>query len=1054
MQLGATGGGLKKTYIEDVFSTYLYTGNGSTQSIDNGMGLLDTSGFTANALPLNGESWRWGAVDSGGNEYLSTSSTFRRRTPAGVNTITKTNATGSLNGQFVVDPSGNIYGPGSSVAVTKFDSTMTPVWARAVKLGVNWVDAANSVAVDASGNVYVSGKHHDNSAANTSYGYLVKFNGSGVLQWYRDFNYSLAPGNYPSCRGETVKIDSSGNAVLFVTSDKSSDRCVVAKFDPAGTLLWSTSIYDSTASSAPTSPGQMAMDANGDVYIAGYMGALGYGALVKINANGTVAYSKQFGAFGTSPLLEVIGGYLYVWSIDYIKNPLYKINLNGTVEWKASISVPYTYGRGAKILGKSDGSILLLAGSYQSGSARDFELNVSADGRSQGSAYVTIQRQTTTTLASANLSAQSISLGYRTSNPDGISTVSVSAPADATAPTITSYTQASATSDGGMVWIKGRSGATDHALYDTVRGPTYGLATNNIAAQTTEVTGLTAFNTNGFSVGTLGALNSNAATYASWTFRKTPKFFDVVTYTGNGVAGRTVSHLLGVVPGMILIKSTSLSTQNWAVFHRGVGATAGLYINATDAAASSVAFWNNTAPTSTEFSLGNWAGVNQSGAAYTAYLFAHDTTADGLIQCGSFTTNASGGVTGEVPLGYEPQFVMVKNSSSTSNWIILDVMSGFSLTQFEELDANRSAAAVGVNGAYVYPTATGFRIENGSLSANHNWIYMAIRRGPMRTPTDGSKVLAMSTRTGNATAATITAGITPDTVLSITRTGAYNYKGFFDRLRGWSDMGTPVLNTYGIEAESNWTTYNSAYLDQNNGFKVGTDAYRWVNGNGSSETYVYHMLKRAPGFYDVVCYTGTGVARTINHGLGVAPELYIIKSRGANGNWIVGGTAPVFASPTNNYLVLNSTNSLGSIANALQAPTATTIGIGTGLQGNADVNFSGRLYAVWLFASCPGVSKVGSYTGNGTSQTIDCGFTGGARFVLIKRTNATGDWFLWDTARGISASNDPHVSLNTSAAEVTTDDSVDPTAVGFIVNQLAATNINVNAATYIYLAIA
>ena len=115
---------------------------------------------------------------------------------------------------------------------------------------------------------------------------------------------------------------------------------------------------------------------------------------------------------------------------------------------------------------------------------------------------------------------------------------------------------------------------------------------------------------------------------------------------------------------------------------------------------------------------------------------------------------------------------------------------------------------------------------------------------------------------------------------------------------------------------------------------------------------------------------------------------------------------------------------------------------------------SGNDYVAYLFASLPGVSKVGSYTGNGTSQTINCGFTTGARFILVKRTDSTGDWYIWDSARGIVSSNDPRLSLNTTTAEATTDDSVDPDASGFIVNQNTATNINVSGGQYIFLAIA
>jgi hypothetical protein len=110
-----------------------------------------------------------------------------------------------------------------------------------------------------------------------------------------------------------------------------------------------------------------------------------------------------------------------------------------------------------------------------------------------------------------------------------------------------------------------------------------------------------------------------------------------------------------------------------------------------------------------------------------------------------------------------------------------------------------------------------------------------------------------------------------------------------------------------------------------------------------------------------------------------------------------------------------------------------------------------QTYVAYLFASKSGISKVGSYTGNGSSQTIDCGFTTGARWVLIKRTDSTGDWFVWDSTRGIVSGNDPHLSLNTTAAEVTTDDSIDPANSGFIVNQVAATNINVTSASYIFL---
>lgn len=121
---------------------------------------------------------------------------------------------------------------------------------------------------------------------------------------------------------------------------------------------------------------------------------------------------------------------------------------------------------------------------------------------------------------------------------------------------------------------------------------------------------------------------------------------------------------------------------------------------------------------------------------------------------------------------------------------------------------------------------------------------------------------------------------------------------------------------------------------------------------------------------------------------------------------------------------------------------------------SVSINGSGNSHVAYLFASLPGISRVGNYTGNGTSQTIPCGFTTGARFVLIKRTDSEGDWMIADTARGIVAAADPRLSLNSTAAEVTGEDWLDPDPTGFIVNQVAGSNANVSGASYIFLSIA
>jgi D-alanyl-D-alanine carboxypeptidase len=151
----------------------------------------------------------------------------------------------------------------------------------------------------------------------------------------------------------------------------------------------------------------------------------------------------------------------------------------------------------------------------------------------------------------------------------------------------------------------------------------------------------------------------------------------------------------------------------------------------------------------------------------------------------------------------------------------------------------------------------------------------------------------------------------------------------------------------------------------------------------------------------------------------------------------------------------SANNDNGEVVTTPAYANATTFTI-TGLYSSnvSATNASGGTYVSYLFASCPGVSKVGIYVGTGTTQTINCGFTGGARFVMIKRTDSTGDWYVWDTARGMIPANDPYLLLNSTAAEVTGTDFVDTTSVGFEITSTAPAAINASGGTFIFLAIA
>jgi hypothetical protein len=610
---------------------------------------------------------------------------------------------------------------------------------------------------------------------------------------------------------------------------------------------------------------------------------------------------------------------------------------------------------------------------------------------------------------------------------------------------------------GGLVWIKARNTSTGHALFNTSAGRAFSLASNTTDPQISSGAGLdlASFNATGFTLGddSQRTVNSSGLTFASWTFREQPKFFDVVTWTGTG-GSRAISHALTSTPGCIIIKRTD-AADNWYVVHRGAAGGFNDYgiLNNTNAfaAGSEISSVNANSFTVSSF-------YNGSGSTWVAYVFASNaggfglTGTDNVISCGSFTTDGNGTIP-ETALGYEPQYVMFKASSTTGAWTINDTMRG----QPTPATANASApdATLYANNANaesqadnLYPTATGFKGVFAAVVPSTTYIYIAIRRGPMKVPTTGTSVYNAVTVTGNSTAnRRITGyGFPLDLLLSAGRTGAYIDKTWNSRLTGIYYVRSTTAAAEDVQF-GGLAGPPFAYQD---GYQTGTNGgvqYYW---NNSGDTYVQYGMRRAPGFFDVVCYTGTGVTRTVNHNLGVAPELIIFKGRSVGGeDWIVYAT-PIGVA---NSLWLNQTDSQKTFGSFYWNSTAASSNVFTVAGSSLSINASGSTYVAYLFASAPGVSKVGSYTGTGATQVINCGFTGGARFVLIKATSTTGSWYVWDSARGIVAGNDPYLLLNSTAAEVTNTDWVDTAATGFELSNAGGNLANSNGVSYIFLAI-
>lgn len=304
-----------------------------------------------------------------------------------------------------------------------------------------------------------------------------------------------------------------------------------------------------------------------------------------------------------------------------------------------------------------------------------------------------------------------------------------------------------------FVWIKSRSAATDHGLYDAVRGVQKQWKSNSTDAETTETTGLTAFNSDGFTVGSLAQLNTNTATYASWNWKangagssntagsitstvsaNTTAGFSIVTYTGNGTSGATVGHGLGVAPRMMIFKQRS-GTTSPPVYHASLtSANYALFLNLNIAEdGPNTAYFNNTAPSSTVFTLGNLAGINGNGNTFVAYCFAPVAS---YSSFGSYVGNGSS----DGPFiytGFRPRFILFKRSSASGNdWRMTDTArSTYNPDSTAWLYPNTSLLENANNNDNIDILSNGFKIRATADASNNNgstFIYAAFAENPFK----------------------------------------------------------------------------------------------------------------------------------------------------------------------------------------------------------------------------------------------------------------------------------------------------------------------------------
>ena len=281
-------------------------------------------------------------------------------------------------------------------------------------------------------------------------------------------------------------------------------------------------------------------------------------------------------------------------------------------------------------------------------------------------------------------------------------------------------------------WIKSRTNTEYHNLVDSVRGNTKYIYSNSSEAQATDSDRLTAFGSDGFSLGADDNVNMNSQNFVGWNWKEsTTAGFDIVSYSGTGSA-KTVAHNLSAVPGMIIVKRLDTGSSSWMVYHQKLGNTKYLSLDTT-AAEDTLAVWNNTTPTSSVFSVGTDQRVNANGASYIAYVFAQK---QGYSKFGSYVgnNNANGPM---VYTGFKPAWIMIKIATgTTNNWMMYDNQrSPFNLTDknFEANNTGAEGTSLGID-----MLSNGFKIKstgNGTNYSGGTYIYMAFAQNPITSST-------------------------------------------------------------------------------------------------------------------------------------------------------------------------------------------------------------------------------------------------------------------------------------------------------------------------------
>ena len=574
--------------------------------------------------------------------------------------------------------------------------------------------------------------------------------------------------------------------------------------------------------------------------------------------------------------------------------------------------------------------------------------------------------------------------------------------------------------EGGLIITAKRSTSGDSVATSSETASTMLIRPNGNNHEENFNTSYTAFTNTGYTLGTSSDVNQDGVDYISYSFRTAEGFFDTVRYTGNGVNNRAINHSLNAEVGMMWIKQVN-TAKNWFVYHKNTtNSNSHTYytkLNSSAPASNSGRSFGNSAPTTTQFFVDNSSDLNESGGTYECYLFANNEEAFGkdgdasVMKTGAYMGNY-GGSEMQFDLGWTPQLVMIKNTSDHEEWVVANDQSGVAPERSywmrwnsggsEQTDTGSSGRVWFYNKGFIIPS-TGNTLTNKN---GDRYIYIAIRKidGIVGKEIEQADQAFEMSYGSNGTG-------WPDTPYFETKNSNNSNYGFKvdtawvkKRANGNADW---QVNTRGIHAMGFGSGFNS-----NNGTGQNTThSFDFMNGwnhnSSMNSNFISYMWKNHKG-HESLLYKGTGSQQNVIHHLGQAPEWIIIKSLGNGREWIT-YHAPGFGTSQwmkiDNGTTTNYSNVMFGSGEPLQADHFV-------VNTDQDTNQSGYIYHAELFASVPGISKVGTYTGTGGSHQLDLGFQ--PRFMITKGKASDKNWCVQDTLNGWTStqSNNRVLSMN------------------------------------------